>query len=329
LAPECELSRPHREEISQPQNSRQIRGGAMMRNPANRLLALVIAFSALFLMGVGFTISEVFAVAHGTVKSKDGQAIEGARIILIFSEDGAKHELLSDKKGRWRKANLPPGAYTIGFMADGFEPQNIKVTLSAIRENEPVDIRLVPIPVSPLSQGDLLYGQQKYQEALQEYQRVLSENQTLDEACDRIGLCYYRLGDLDKAIEVFQKALEKDPQSQAVLINLSSIFFEKGQLEEGLKYFNQLEEKSLTNPNLFYNVGVLLFKNNQMELAAGYFKKTLELDANFINGYYQLGLVNLNRGDTEEAKRNFEKVIELAPESEKAALSKKMLENIK
>ncbi len=301
----------------------------MVRNPSKKLLAMIIAFSALFLISAGFTFSKVFAMAHGTVKSKDGKPIEGARILLIFSEDGAKYELKSDNKGRWRKANLPPGAYTIGFIADGYEPQNINVMLSAIHENEPVDIRLVPIPVSPLSQGDLLYGQQKYEEALQEYRRVLSENQSLDEAYERIGLCYYRLGDLDKAIEIFQKVLERAPQSRDVLINLSSIYFEKGNLDEGLKYFNQLDEKSLTDPNLFYNVGALLFKNNQTELASRYFKKCVELDPNFVNGYYQLGLVNLNKGDTEEAKRNFEKVIALAPESENAAISKKILENIK
>jgi len=301
----------------------------MVRNSSKRLLAMSIVFSALFLIGTGFTFSKVFAVAQGTVKSKEGKPIEGARIILVSSEDGAKYELTSDNKGRWRKASLPPGAYTIGFMADGYEPQNINVTLSAIRENEPIDTRLIPIPVSPLSQGDLLYGQQKYEEALQEYQRVLSENPNLDGAHERIGLCYYRLGDLDKAIEIFQKVLEKDPHSRDVLINLSSIYFEKGDLEEGLKYLNQLDEKSLTDPNLFYNVGVLLFKNNQTELASRYFKKCVELDANYVNGYYQLGLVSLNRGETEEAKRNFEMVIKLAPESENAAISKKMLENIK
>lgn len=301
----------------------------MARNPANRLLALAIAFCVLFLTGVGSAVSQVFAVAHGTVKSKDGRPVEGAHIILVFSEGGAKHELVSDKKGVWRRANLPPGAYTIGFMADGFEPQNIKVTLSAIHENEPIDVRLVPTPPSPLSQGDRLYAQQKYEEALQEYRRVLSENPTLDGADQRIGLCHYKLGDLDQAIEVFQKALEKDPRSQDVLVNLSSILFERGRLEEGLKYFSQLEEKNLTDPNLFYNAGVHLFKNNQMELAAGYFKKALERDPNFVNAYYQLGLVNLNTGDMEEAKKNLEKVIELAPESEKAALAKKMLENLK
>ncbi len=301
----------------------------MGRNPSKKYLAAIVAFSILFLISAGFALSKVFAMAHGTVKSKDGRPIEGARIILIFSEDGSKYELLSDKKGNWRKANLPPGTYTIGFMADGYEPQNINMMLSALHENKPIDIRLLPLPLSPLSQGDLLYGQQKYEEALQEYQEVLSENQNMFEAYERIGLCYYRLGDFDTAIENFQKALERVPQSQDVLINLSAIYFEKGNLEDGQEYFNRLDKKSLTDPNLFYNAGVLLFKNNQIEPAVEYFKKCLELDANFVNGYYQLGLVNLNKGDLEGAKRYFQKVIELAPESEKAAQSKKMLENIK
>ncbi len=300
-----------------------------MRNPSKKHLAAIVAFSALFLISAGLALPKVFATAHGTVKSKDGKPIPGARVILVFSEDGSKYELLSDKKGNWRKANLPPGAYTIGIMADGYEPQDVNITLSAIHQNEPVETRLLPIPPSPLRQGDLLYGQQKYEEALQEYQNVLAENKNVSEAFERIGLCYYRLGDLDKAIENFQNVLEKVPQSQNVLINLSSIYFQKGNLEEGQKYFSQLDEKSLTDPNLFYNLGVLLFKNNRIEQAGEYFKKCLERDGNFVNAHYQLGLVNLNRGDMEGAKRNFEKVIELAPGSEKAALSKKMLETIK
>jgi Tfp pilus assembly protein PilF len=39
-------------------------------------------------------------------------------------------------------------------------------------------------------------------------------------------------------------------------------------------------------------------------------------------------LACLNKGDLEEAKKNLKKVIELAPESEKAAIAKRMLENI-
>jgi len=272
--------------------------------------------------------SQTFAIASGTVKSEDGKPIKGAKVILIFSEDGTKHELTTDKKGRWRKANMRSGAWTIGFMAEGYEPQNFNITLSAIKRNPPIDVKLTPIPESPLIKADALYQQKKYDEALEEYQRVLAENQDLYQVHNKIGLCYYRLNDLENAIDAFKLMLEKEPQSQDTLINLSAIYFEKGDLEEGMKYFKQLEEKSLTDPSIFYNIGMLLFKNRQIDMAIDYLKKCLALDPLYVNGYYQLALVYLNKGDLEEAKKNLKKVIELAPESEKAALAKKMLENI-
>lgn len=273
--------------------------------------------------------AKVWAMVAGTVKTEDGKPIQGAKVILIFSEDGTKYELTTDKKGRWRKANLRPGRWTIGFIAEGYEPQNITIQLSAIKSNPPIDVRLTLIPESPFSKGDALYQQKKYSEALQEYQRILAENQDLYQAYDKIGLCYYRLNDVENATAFFKLMLEKEPQSRNTLINLSAIYFEKGNLEEGMKYFEQLDEKTLTDPGTFYNIGNLLFKNREIDLAIDYFNKCLALDSDYVNGYYQLALAHLNKGNLEEAKKNFQKVIELAPESEKAALAKKILENIK
>lgn len=273
--------------------------------------------------------SQVFALVSGTVKSENGKPISGAKVILIFSEDGTKYELTTDKKGKWRKANIRSGTWTIGFMAEGYEPHNITVKFSAIRRNEPIDIKLARIPESPLSKGDVLYQQKKYVEALREYHEVLAENQDIFQVYEKIGLCYYRMNDLENAIEAFKLMLDKEPQSLNSLINLSAIYFEKGNLEEGMKYFKQLDEKSLTDRGILYNVGLLLFKNNQIDKAIDYFNKSLELDPSYIDAYYQLALANLNKGDMEEAKKNFQKVIELTPDSEKAALAKKMLENIK
>jgi tetratricopeptide (TPR) repeat protein len=272
--------------------------------------------------------SQTFAIANGTVKSEDGKPIKGAKVILIFSEDGTKYELTTDKKGRWRKANMRSGAWTIGFMAEGYEPQNFNIVLSAIKRNPPIDVKLTPIPKSPLIKADALYQQKKYDEALEEYQRVLADNQDLYQAYDKIGLCYYRLNDTENAIEAFKLMLEKEPQSQDTLINLSAIYFEKGNLEEGMMYFKQLDEKSLDDPSIFYNIGILLFKKRQIDMAIDYLQKSLAVDPMYVNAYYQLALLYLNKGDLDEAKKNLKKVIELAPESEKAALAKKMLENI-
>jgi len=300
-----------------------------MKKPLAILIVTIIVFSVTILINTYNVYAKVFAIVNGTVKSEDGKPIKGAKVILIFSEDGTKYELTTDKKGKWRKANVLPGTWTIGFMAEGYEPQNITVQLSAIRENPSIDVKLSRIPESPFNKGDTLYQQKKYAESLQEYQRVLAENQDLHQAYDKIGLCYYRLEDLENAIENFKLMLDKEPQSQDTLINLSAIYFEKGELEEGMKYFKQLDDKTLIDPGTFYNIGILLFKNGQIDMAIDYLNKCLAVDPSYVNGYYQLALANLNKGDLEEAKKNFQKVIELAPESEKATLAKKILENIK
>jgi len=281
------------------------------------------------LLGFQYTFSKVFATVSGTVKSKDGKPVAGAKVILVFSEDKTTFELITDENGNWRKMNLKPGAWTIGFLADGYEPENLRVELSALKNNPPIEVKLNPIPESPLMRGDALYAEKRYAEALEEYRRVLTENQNLTQLYDKIGLCYYRLNDYDNAIVYFKKMLEREPQSQDTLINLSAIYFERGVLDEGMKYFTQLDEETLTDPSLFYNIGVLLFKSNQIEMAAEYLSKSLAIDPNYVDALYQLGLANLNRGDMEKAKENFAKVIELAPESEKAALAKNLLAHIK
>ncbi len=299
-----------------------------MKKPLALINVTIMFISMIVMINSPLLYSQLFAMASGTVESEDGKPIKGAKVILIFSEDGTKYELTTDKKGGWRKASMRSGTWTIGFMAEGYEPQNFNVTISAIKKNPPIDVKLIPIPKSPLIIGDALYQQKKYDEALKEYQRILAENQDLYQVYDKIGLCYYRLNDLENATEAFKLMLEKEPKSQDTLINLSAIYFEKGDLEEGMKYFKQLDEKSLEDPSIFYNIGILLFENRQIDMAIDYLEKCIAVDRMYVNGYYQLALACLNKGDLEEAKKNLKKVIELAPESEKAALAKKMLENI-
>jgi tetratricopeptide (TPR) repeat protein len=300
-----------------------------MRKPSLPFIISCLSLLVLLIASNTSLFSKVFALVEGKVQSADGKPIAGARVIIIFNEDGSKIELFTDKKGMWRKANLRPGDYTIGFIADGYEPENFNVNLSAIKKNPSIDVKLSPIPESPLAKGDALYEQKKYEEALEEYQKVIEENPDLYLTFDKIGICYLRLNNQEKAIEYFKKMLEHDPQSLGTLINLSAIYFEQGNLEEGMKYFKQLDESTLTDKGTFYNIGVLLFKNNQIDMAIEYLGKCVAMDPDFVDGYYQLGLANLNKGDMEEAKKNFKKVIELAPESENAARAKSILENIK
>ena len=62
-----------------------------------------ISFSIIILISAFPGYSKVFAIINGTVKSEDGKPIEGAKVILVFSEDGSTFELTTDKKGNWRR----------------------------------------------------------------------------------------------------------------------------------------------------------------------------------------------------------------------------------
>ncbi len=291
---------------------------------SKHFIAVIAILGAIMIICTSPAFSKVWARVNGSVKSEDGKPIEGARVILI-SPDGEKKELTTDKKGTWSQVDLRPGQWTIGVMADGYKPDNVTVILSAIKRNPPVDITLAPIPKSPLIKGDALYDQEKYAEAVQEYQRVLAENPDLYQVHDKIGLCYYRLNDLGNAVKAFKLMLEKDPESRSTLLNLSAIYLEKGNLEEGMKYVKQLDEESIKDPKTFYNIGVILFNKNRMDMAIDYFKKCVTRDPTYVDGYYQLALAYLNKGDMEKAKINLQKVIRLAPGSEKAALAKEMV----
>lgn len=272
--------------------------------------------------------AKVWARINGTVTAEDGKPIIGVKVILV-SPDGQKVETTTDQKGNWRMLNLRPGSWSVGFLAKGFEPKNYNIELSAIRDNPPVNIKLAHTPESIFIAADALYREHKYREALQEYQKILDAQPEQSGAYARIGLCYYRLEDVDKALTFFQKALETGPAAPDILINLGAIYLQKGDLEQGVKYIKQVDEKSITDPSLFYNIGILFFNEGHADLAVEYLHKGLALDADSLEINYQLGLAYLNSGNKEEARKYFQKVIELKPESEKAAFAKKIIEEIK
>ncbi len=293
-----------------------------------KFIIALLSVGILIMLNALPVFAQAYARVSGSVTSEKGMPIEGARVILVFSEDQSKVELTTNEKGEWKLVNLRAGDWLLGITVDGYQPKEINVTLSALKEHPPIDIVMAPIPKHPLSQGNDLYQGKKYAEALQEYQKVLAENPDMHQVHEKIGLCYFRLGDPDNAIKAFKLMLEKEPQARNVLLNLSAILLEKGNLEEGMKYFKQLEEETVNDHSIFYNIGVLLFAREQMDQAIEYFKKCTARDPNYVDAYYQMALAYLNQGNNEEAKKNFQKIIELAPGSDKAAQAKEIIESL-
>jgi len=294
----------------------------MRRNLKYGLLILTLLLTAAMPV-----MSQVYARVGGTVKTKDGKPLEGVRILMIFS-DKNQVEYVTDAKGRWNTRNLRAGTWTVGYMSEGYKPENINVTLSALKDNPDIHIVLQPIPKSPLTVGNALYQDGKYAEALVEFEKLAAAGTNSFTVLEKIGLCYFRLDQKDKAVDFFKKALMKEPAARAVLTNISAILLEKGNLDEGLSYFKKLDENSISDHSIFYNIGILQFNDNKMDEAISYFKKCVARNDGYVEGWYQMAMAFLNQGDMAAAKENFKKVIQLAPDSPKAAQCKELLKEL-
>ena len=270
---------------------------------------------------------------RGVVLTEDGQPIPDVKVIITHVQYGAKIEFITDKKGKWVAANIRGGDWNIDFMADGYEPKQISTAVSEVLRAKPIEISLkrteksiVTDKVSELLvAGNELFAQKKYEEAIQEYQNILTENPELTIIHKNIGNAYYELEDYDSAIKHYELALDRESDATDVLIALGNIYLEKGELEKGMSYFNQIDMDKITSPLTFYNIGTSFFNKGEIKKAIEYYNRAVGLDPDLTDAYYQLGMCYLNVNEKERAKDNFKKVIEIAPDSPKAETAKQML----
>ncbi|MEO8205350.1 MAG: tetratricopeptide repeat protein [Chthoniobacterales bacterium] len=63
--------------------------------------------------------------------------------------------------------------------------------------------------------------------AISLYEGLLKNNPDFPDICEDLGLCYSRLGEIDKAIATYQKAVAKDPVKGTLFDNLAALYLQK------------------------------------------------------------------------------------------------------
>lgn len=142
--------------------------------------------------------------------------------------------------------------------------------------------------------GRCLAMENKTEEAIAQYVKVVELKPDLFEAYFDLGQLYYNKGDNVKAEESFKKAAELKPDDVEVSYNLAAIFFKDGKIDD----------------------------------AKTYAEKVLAVKPDHILANKVLGYITLNKGDFEKSIAYLQKYLQLEPGAKDKADITKLIEGL-
>src|SRR5438105_3845881 len=169
----------------------------------------------------------------GTVKDEAGQPIKGATVTAENpSASPSSFTATTDDKGRFSIIGLKTGQWNFTAQAPGFAPESGRLPVATIgAPNPPLTFTLKKGgggPAGPggalggmaakdlqtdLAAADLLYNNQKWDEAIAAYRAIMAKAPSLSVINLQIGAAYRNKKEYDNAIAAYNDLLKTDPNN--------------------------------------------------------------------------------------------------------------------
>jgi len=273
---------------------------------------------------------------RGTVTDTEGNPQEGVTVKLFSLKANSGFEIKSDEKGEWKANWIRSGLWHIDFMKIGYESKKISIRISELGKNPSLEIKLKKIEgvamteiiVEDLEKANQFYDEEKYEQAIAAYEKILMDYPEAFIINKNIGNTYFALKDYEKAIEFYKKVMEKQEDNSNMLILIGNAYINKRDNEKALDWYSKVNAGDIEDVIALYNIGVLFFNSGRYEKAIAYLNRAVKIDEEFSDGYYQLGMSHLASGQSQEAVEFLKKFLEIDPESDKALTAKSIIETL-
>lgn len=131
----------------------------------------------------------------------------------------------------------------------------------------------------------------------------------------KIGYCYQKMGDVDKAIEYYHQAEYFDAESTWLRRRLAAAYRQKGDYAEAARYYGLLADADPDNADLALTIGYVLLQNKDYKGALKQFYKVEYLDENNARLLRPLAWTLFLTGDYEGARERYRRILENEPNS--------------
>jgi tetratricopeptide (TPR) repeat protein len=281
----------------------------------------------------------------GWVLNEKGDPIANASIKLEFEKGGLKDETTSNARGEWSFISLGTGNVTLTFAAEGFLDNLSQVYVQQLAKNAPVKLVLREdkekrarvkdqTSIVELERGNQLYGERKFDEALEIFTKFAELNPNVYQIYFNIGDIYREKGEFDKANEQYAIAQAKAKEKADIIMQAKALaaFGEICLRQEKYKEAGEYFAQSIAfNPNdeiLAYNVAEIFFGRNQTDKALEYYQLAIKIKPEWSEPYLKMGYAYLNKGDMAKAVEKLEEFVKRDPESPQAPVVKNLIDSL-
>ncbi len=128
-------------------------------------------------------------------------------------------------------------------------------------------------PAAMYQLGRYYQGQNRYQLAIDAYQRALAADAGYVEARNGLGVVYSRQGQYAEAIEAFNAALQQAPDAAHIYSNLGYTYYLQGNYNDAIAALRKAVELNPSNQRALNNLGMAYAKVGQAEDSKQVFAK--------------------------------------------------------
>jgi len=184
-------------------------------------------------------------------------------------------------------------------------------------------------PAPHNSLGRALWRQNRFDDAIAQYQRAIHINPKWATPYNNLGLAVGEKvlpnGNQDEAIALFRRAIELDRHYALPHYNLGRWLTREGKLDDAITEFQRAIALDSKYPYSYVELGWALYRQGKAEDAIAEYHRAIEIDPRIATAHNYLGLALSSEGKTEDAIAEYRRAIEIAPNYNGA---KENLENL-
>jgi Flp pilus assembly protein TadD len=176
-------------------------------------------------------------------------------------------------------------------------------------------------------QGDLLFRQKQYADAIEAYQAYLSVGRRHAVVYRRLGNAYFAQHDAARAVEAYKRGLQLDGRDYQLHVDLGLAYAGLRDYANATKTLLRALEVRPNDPLTFANLGVMyLLQGNSPAATASLRRAQLLRNADPVLNY-NLGLSLMFERAIDQAREQFERALQLKPDFAAAAYQLALLSN--